>query len=132
MVAVNNVVRYALGVLLLVVALNAFGGGFYGLSGAKDVPLEWLDGTPFNSYVIPSLVLLIVVGGSCLVSALAVFRNKPAAKRASLLSGAIILFWILAQLGIIGYTSWLQPAIGIIGVVILILTMAYEPPAMRN
>ncbi len=132
MAAVNNVVRYILGVLLLVVALNAFGGGIYGLTGAKDVPREWLDGTLFNSYVVPSLILLVVVGGSCLISAMSVFRGKPGAKRSALLSGAIILFWILVQLGIIGYTSWLQPAIGITGIVIVILTMAYEPYQARK
>ena len=36
---------------------NAVGGGIYGLSGAPGVPVEWLEHTPFPSYVIPSLIL---------------------------------------------------------------------------
>jgi hypothetical protein len=52
--------------------LNALGGGYYGLSGAPDVPTDWLDGGPFTTYVIPSLVLVFVVGGSFVVAAYAV------------------------------------------------------------
>ena len=44
-------VRYTLGLLLLLVAINAFGGGYYGMAGAKDVPVEWLEGSPFHNYV---------------------------------------------------------------------------------
>jgi hypothetical protein len=36
------VIRYLLGALLTFGAINAFAGGYYGLSGAKGVPLEWL------------------------------------------------------------------------------------------
>lgn len=49
-------VRRALVALEAVVALNAVGGGIYGLAGAKNVPREWLAGSPFHSYTIPSLV----------------------------------------------------------------------------
>lgn len=59
-------IRYVLGSLLTFGALNAAYGGYYGLSGAKGVPLEWLSGSPFRDYFIPSLILLVVVGGSFL------------------------------------------------------------------
>ncbi len=36
--------RRALGALLVFAAVNAFGGGYYGLSGAPGVPVEWLAG----------------------------------------------------------------------------------------
>ena len=39
------------------VALNAVGGALYGLLGADRVPRAWLEGSPFDSYVVPSLVL---------------------------------------------------------------------------
>jgi hypothetical protein len=35
--------------------VNAFGGGFYGLNGAKAIPRAWLDGSPFHSFFVPSL-----------------------------------------------------------------------------
>lgn len=48
-------VRYALGWLLLVIAMNAFGGGYYGMSGAKYVPLDWLKGSPFSNFLTDNL-----------------------------------------------------------------------------
>ena len=66
-------VQIPLGILLLVLALNALGGGYYGMAGAKDIPREWLKGSPFRDYFIPGLILLIFVGGSALVAAILVF-----------------------------------------------------------
>jgi hypothetical protein len=119
------IIRYALGVLLLLLAVNAFGGGFYGLSGAKDVPAEWLKGSPFDSYFIPSLVLIICVGGSALFAAIVVFKKHALARKAAFGAAAIVLSWIIAQLAIIGYVSWLQPAIAMMGICILLLTLLH-------
>jgi hypothetical protein len=63
-----NAFRYVLGSLLAFGALNAFAGGYYGMSGAEDVPKEWLEGSPFDDYFIPGLVLFVVVGGSSLAA----------------------------------------------------------------
>ena len=43
----STAVRYSLGGLLTFGALNALGGGYYGLTGAVGVPTEWLEGSPF-------------------------------------------------------------------------------------
>ena len=117
----QKITRYFLGTLLAFVALNAFGGGYYGLSGAKDIPLEWLEGSPFSNYFIPSLFLLIVVGGSCLYAAATVFRNGSHTFVVSLLCGLLLIFWIIVQVFIIGYVSWMQPAVFIAGIVTLVL-----------
>lgn len=117
----KNVIRISLGILLLIVCLNAIGGGWYGLAGAESVPQEWLEGSPFHTYLIPSLILLFVVGGSTLFSSIAVFRNARIAPQASLLTGLILLGWIVTQLLIIGYVSWMQPAIFGAAIIILLL-----------
>jgi hypothetical protein len=114
-------IRILLGILLLVVAINAFGGGIYGMAGAKDVPSEWLDGSPFSSYFIPSLFLFVVIGGSCMLTAMMVFSRKPFARKASYLCGLLMLTWIIVQVAMIGYVSWLQPAIAISGVITLLM-----------
>lgn len=119
--------RNFLGSILAILALNAFAGGFYGLDGAYGVPTEWLDGSPFRNYFVPSLILFIVVGGSSLMAAIAVFRRTRYARRISFLSGAVVLCWITVQLLIIGYVSWLQPAILLTGICIIIL--AWRLPA---
>lgn len=114
-------IRYSLGALLAFGALNAFGGGYYGLSGAKDVPTKWLTGSPFPDYFVPSLILLVVVGGSFVVAATAVFTGLRIARFAALTAGIVVLGWLAVQLAIIGYVSWMQPTTAIAGVLVLVL-----------
>ena len=118
-----SLIHYLLGGLLAFGALNAFGGGFYGLSGAEDVPLELLDGSPFRTYFVPSLILFVVVGGSFLFAAIAVFSRARIARVSALGAGAVVLVWILVQVSIIGYVSWMQPATAIGGLLILLLSV---------
>lgn len=118
----KKIIRFTLGTLLAFLALNAFGGGFYGMSGAEGVPLELLEGSPFSSYFIPSLFLFVVVGGSALFASLAVFANSRFARLASFTNVLIVFSWLTVQVLIIGYLSWLQPATASISLVILLLT----------
>ena len=114
--------RLSLGLLLAFIALNAFGGGIYGVAGAGGVSTEWLEGTPFRDYLIPSIILFVAVGGSSLVAALAVFRRALWARPAALGAGVILLIWIAVQLALIGYQLWLQPAFFAIGLLVLLLS----------
>lgn len=112
--------------------MNAFGGGYYGLAGAKGIPTEWLEGSVFRDYFIPSLVLLVVVGGSFLVAALAVFARW---RRAALLAAgaaAVVIGWLAVQVSIIGYVSWMQPVTAIAAVVILVLAWSLPEPGARG
>jgi len=118
----QNFIRYLLGSLLALVALNALGGGYYGMSGARGVPLEWLEGSPFQSYFIPGLALLILVGGSSLFASIAVFARFSFARLASFVYVILVFVWLAVQLSIIGYVSWMQPATAIVSLIILILT----------
>ena len=122
----DNIIRYSLGTLLMVVALNAFGGGYYGLAGAKNIPVEWLQSSPFPNYFIPSMFLFVVVGGLSFVSSILVFKNHPRARRFAFLTGIIILLWLAIQVAIIGYVSWMQPASAIAA--LLILFFAWKFP----
>jgi len=114
-------IRYSLGALLFFGAMNAFAGGYFGLSGAKGVPTEWLRGSPFRDYFVPSLVLLVVVGGSLTVAAIAVFTGLRVARLVALTAGIVVLGWLAVQLPIIGYVSWMQPTTAIAGVLVVVL-----------
>jgi len=116
--------RYALGILLAFGALNAFGGGLYGMSGATSVPSEWLRHTPFRGYFIPSLILFAIVGGALVVGAVAVFARLRVARSAAVNAGIVLLIWIATQIAMIGYVSWLQPTTAAAGVLILALAAA--------
>jgi hypothetical protein len=113
--------RYSLGALLVFGAVNALGGGYYGLSGATGVPTEWLNGSPFPDYFVPSLILLVVVGGSFIVAAMPVFTGLRIARLAALAAGIVVLGWLAVQLAIIGYVSWMQPTTAMAGVLVVVL-----------
>ena len=120
----SKMVRWVLGLLLVFGALNAFGGGYYGLSGAEGIPREWLDGSPFTDYFIPSLILFVIVGGALLLAAIAVFARFRRVQIIVQSAGAILLGWLAVQVTLIGYVSWMQPATA--GAALVILALASQ------
>jgi hypothetical protein len=126
--AFRAAVRVTLGLLLAFGALNAFGGGYYGLSGAKGVPTEWLEGSPFTDYFIPSLILFFVVGGAFLIAAVAVFARLRSARLLAQGAAVIVLVWLAVQVTIIGFVSWMQPATALVALLILALASRASDP----
>ncbi|HEX5025235.1 MAG TPA: hypothetical protein VFV68_08175 [Agriterribacter sp.] len=70
----------ALGLSLLLLAINAFAGGYFGMTGAPAIPTEWLKGSPLLNYFIPGLMLFAGVGGSALFAARMIFRPHSMAR----------------------------------------------------
>lgn len=120
---VEKFARYVIATLMLIVAINAFGGGYYGMAGAQSVPVEWLEGSPFSNYFIPGLVLFVIVGGSCLAAAILILKRHRRSRTAIIVACIIMLAWIVVQVFIIGYVSWMQPAIAVIGIVSFLLSL---------
>lgn len=118
----EKTLRFFLGILLLMLALNAFAGGYYGMAGAEFVPVEWLKGSPFKSYFIPGLFLFVVIGGLGLYSSITTFLKKRNACKIAILTGGITLMWLAIQIAIIGYVSWMQPATTVAGILIILLS----------
>lgn len=94
----------------LFLALNAVGGAIYAFGGAEGVDRDWLDGTPFHDYVVPGIILLVAVGGSLTIAAIALLRRLPHQRELSLAAAAILAIWIIVQVLMIGPVSWMQPA----------------------
>lgn len=111
--------RVSLGLLLAFAAMNAFAGGVYALSGAPGVPTAWLAGSPFRSYFVPGMFLLVVVGGSFAVASVAVFARTRFARPTAAAAGLLVLLWLAVQVAIIGYASWMQPTTAAAGVLVL-------------
>jgi hypothetical protein len=107
-------------VLEIVVAANAVGGGIYGIAGAQGVPREWLDDSPFETYLVPSLVLLVVVGGSMAVAATALLTRRRHAPEISIGAGVILLAWLAIEVLVIPF-SWLQPIFLVVAILVIVL-----------
>lgn len=79
------------------------------------IPQEWIAGSPFGSYLLPGVFLLLVNGiGQLAAAALAIGRHWLAPWAMAAL-GAGLLIWIAVQVLIIPL-SFLQPLIFAIGI----------------
>ena len=121
----DKTIRYLLGLLHLFMAISCFDSGFYGMSGAADLPsIALLKNSPFKDYFIPSLFLFVIVGGFSLTSALLVYKHHRNVRIFSFITGVLLIAWIAIQISIIGYQSWMQIAVGITALVIILLSMS--------
>jgi hypothetical protein len=111
----------AIACLGAVTAISAAGGAIYGLSGASDLPRDWLDGSPFGDYRVPSLVLGFGVGGTSAASTVIAWRGGGNAGSAAIIAGSVLTSWIIVQVWIIGPRSFLQPLMGSAGVAMTVL-----------
>ncbi len=106
----------------LFVAVGALYGGV-GLIADNSIGMlpEWLDGTPFTSWMLPGIFLLLVVAAPMTTAAIAELRRLSWAYAASVVAGAAMVGWILAQLAIIQRYFFLQPIMAGSGVLVLVL-----------
>jgi hypothetical protein len=103
-----GVTRIALVVLNAFLGLTAVVGGLGLLLGwYEPPPVELLRDSPFGSYTILALYLLVVMGGGGLVAAVAVQRRHELGAPASGVAGAMTIGFEVVQMLIIGF-SWLQ------------------------
>jgi hypothetical protein len=119
----------ALWVLLLLLLIQGLGGIAGGLSltlrpdgSIMKMPLSYLDGSPFPDYLVPGLVLLLVLGVLPLVVAAGLWMSRRWAWYLAVVVGAGLMIWILVEITIIPF-SWLQPAYGIVAVLIFALAL---------
>jgi len=121
-------IRMVLIVLELLIGVAALGGGVYALSGAKGVSRELLEGSPFKTYFVPGLILLVVVGGSMFAAAGLLLAEASAARTVSLFAGILLVGWIVSQLSIIGHCTRLQDVFALLGFIVVILSLFLPSP----
>ena len=88
-------------------ALSAVGGGL-GLivTDGLGMPHSFLDGGPFSSYLWPGIILLLVVGGTQVLSLALLLRQAPTRLLASAVAGFGMTIWIVVEVGLINEFSW--------------------------
>jgi hypothetical protein len=127
-----RLLRVTLLVLTGFVGLTAVGGGAAILSGLINMPLAWLQNTPFSSYILPGLVLTIIVGGSAVVAAVTTLVDHEMEVLTSLVAGVILVAWIGAEIAMLGLTNWLQPFYLAIGLIIIVLAACLGALELRH
>ncbi|MFJ5956434.1 hypothetical protein ACIQC5_10790 [Paenarthrobacter sp. NPDC092416] len=90
----------------LVMALGAWvGPEGLGLPAEVQLPVEYLEGSPFSSYLVPGLLLTLVVGGLHTAAFVLLLRRRPLAHMATAAAGYSILVWIFVQMALIPFSA---------------------------
>jgi hypothetical protein len=114
-----------LGAFELFAALGALYGGIAFVlrpdGSLLGMPLSLLAGSPFSTYFVPGLLLLVVLGGCNSAAAILALLRRPSAGIAAGVAGMSLMIWIAVQLQLLGYIHPLQPIIFTIGLIVLAL-----------
>jgi hypothetical protein len=113
--------RFAVIGLETVAAVSAVGGGIGLIAGnAIGMPADWLAATPFSSWRVPGVLLLLVVAVPMGVAEL---RRSSLAPLLSLIAGVLQVLWIIAQWVVTGRFHWLQPTMLVVGAAVTVLAL---------
>lgn len=120
---------YVLLTTVLFQGLSGLAGGF-GLildpTGSNlSIPVEWLDGSPFDSYFIPGLILFFGLGVFPTYVAYGIWSSRAWAWLSALLVGFMLIIWIAVEILVIGYQPVppLQLIYGLLGFIIVVLLL---------
>ena len=114
------------------VGVSAIGGAAYAMGGAREWPKAWLAGSRFSSYRVPGLVLGFIHAPLDLAAAGLVARGDRRATAVAVAAGVFQVSWILIQVRIIGFRSFLQPLLGAIGAASLALSVRRATSTART
>lgn len=122
--------RVTAGIESLVAASAVYGGVGLIAGNAIGMPDDWLAGTPFGSWVLPGVLLLLVVAAPMAVAAVLELRRSRWAAVASVTAGAAQIGWIAAELLMMERYDVLQPVMVAIGLTVVLIAIAvrrHEP-----
>ncbi|MFE7846318.1 hypothetical protein ACFUTX_14115 [Microbacterium sp. NPDC057407] len=125
-----RIARIALLSSLAFVAVTALAGGVALILGSlsPDVPYtiippgDYLSGSPFGSYLLPGLALILLVAAPHAWAFVRVLRRRPAAEFLSSAAGFACLIWIFVQMVYIPFSP-LQAVYFAVGLLELGLTL---------
>jgi len=123
----TRIERITIAALATFIAISAAGGAVGLIGGGLAFPPEWLEGTPFSSYVGPALILGIVVGGSALLAAAMIMGRHSMAAPVAFGAGAIQIGWIVGEVVLVGTHGdvmlWLQVIYGLAGALLAVFAL---------
>lgn len=143
----QNISVYLLWLIMLFQSLSGLFGGFNLITdpsgGSLQMPLTFLEGTPFDSFLIPGIILFLLLGllpGITFIGLLTrkswrwaeslnIYRNRHWSWTFSVYAGIMLILWIDFQVMLIGYGHFIQTLYALVGAAILIFTLV--PGTMR-
>jgi uncharacterized BrkB/YihY/UPF0761 family membrane protein len=129
---------YSLYLLIGLILFQGISGLFGGFALIIDqtgellqMPLSMLEGSPFDTFLIPGIILLTVLGIFPMVVFYGLWKRSNWAWMGALTVSVALIIWIGVEIWMIGYHSEppLQLVYGLLGVILLILTFI---PSVRH
>jgi hypothetical protein len=106
-------------------AVSAVGGAVaIFLTDGLGMPRSLLAGSPFDSFFVPGLILLVVVGGTQVVAAVLLVMRRPLSLFWTAFAGFTMVTWILIETAIIRGFGALQGIYYLTGASELVLVLA--------
>lgn len=107
----------ALSIVLALMCVAAVYGGIGLMRNGMGMPMHDLDGTPFSSWTLPGVALLLFVAVPQGVAAAMVAVAHRWAALVAIVAGAGLVAWIGVEILWIGEYFFLQPVVVIFGLV---------------
>ena len=104
--------------------------------GILKMPLSLLDHSPFRTYLIPGLILLLGNGALSLAIVVPVLRKVKSSGNWVAFQGAVLFGWITVEVIMIRTIAWPQFVYWGVALVLLacgwVLRREYRPPGVRD
>lgn len=111
-------------VLLLFNAIGALPAGFLFIidpTGSKmGMNTDYLQHSPFSTFLIPGIVLLLVNGVYSVLTAYFTYKEHSKAALMVMSQGALLLGWIIIQVLMLQMTDALHYIMGTVGLMLLV------------
>jgi uncharacterized membrane protein len=101
------------------IALSALAGAVALATGLVDLGSEIDERLPFHSPVFAAFALAAIVAVPMTVAGWSAASGRPGSRRSAIAAGALLIGWILVQVGFIHAFSVLQPVMASAGAVVL-------------
>ncbi len=118
-------------------SVGAIGGGLALMLGPRGeilpLPLAPLRGSPFDTYLVPGVILFGALGLGPLAVGRLVWLRHPFARIATIGVGVALLIWVAVEIAIIGYSNEppLQALYLLLGAAITIVGLAWVAQIRR-
>lgn len=110
--------------LLLFNGISACFGGYMLMSkpdgSGLDMPVSFLEHTPFSNYLIPGIVLFVANGLLSLVVVFFVLTKSVHYIKLTMLQGFVLTGWIMVQMIMLQTVNYLHIILGSVGVLLIV------------
>ena len=134
---IEKVDRIALVLVTAVVGLNAVVPGWQIMTDGSvygfKLPTTWLTTYwPFTDFTVAGFLLLVMVGGGCVLTAIINILSRRAGVIMSLVMGMVLVGWIAGELVFMNQTMILTWVILASGAALIALSAPYALPELRT